>query len=216
MTPNEITTVLAADLDKVFDVPFRLMLMERVNIWRARHIKNTLDKSPADRKFFRSTVYLSTTETNEVPCSLPFDQCKVYVTTTIPEPLRANSMLFDYVGAVNGLNPFVEVSPGTAFYRMSGKYSKNKVAFNYSDQKIFVFTSVPMIRIDFIAAWPEQLDGFNCDPSENTCDYWNSQYPCPPEILQLIFQSIREIDFKQNPQLFEQSVPVNPANDSTR
>jgi hypothetical protein len=33
------------------------------------------------------------------------------------------------------------------------------------------------------------------------------------EILQLIFQGIREIDFKQDPKVEETSIPVNPIND---
>lgn len=213
MTPNEITTVLASSFDKVFDVPFKLMLMERVDMWRARHLKNTLDKTPSDRRFFRSTVYLSTTETDPVKCTLPFTQCKVYATDTIPEPLRANGILFDYLGAINGNNPFIDTLPGTAVYRLVGRYSRNKVGFNYSDQKIYLTDNVPMIRVDFIAARPRELAAFSCEPSGETCDWWNETYPCSPEILQLIFQSIREVDFRQDPQLQETSVPVNPKDD---
>lgn len=214
MTPNEITTVLAAGMDKTFDTPFKMMLMERVDMWRARLIKNTLDKTPADRKFFRSTIYLSTTETKVAPCTLPVTLCDVYVTSKVVRPLRANSILFDYVGGINGMNPFSESSPGNIYYKNKGKYSKDTVSFLYSDEKIYVFTKVPMIRVDFIAEDPSLLQDYQCTPTADyNCDFWNSEYPCPLEILQLIFQSIREIDFRQDPKLQENSIPVNPIND---
>ena len=214
MTPNEITTVLAAGLDKTFDTPFKLMLMERVDLWRARLMKNSLDKTPMDRKFFRSTVFLSTTETTEVPCTLPVTMCKVYMTEKVIRPLRANSILFDYVGGINGMNPFSESSPGNVYYKTKGKYSKNTVPFIYSNERIYVFTKVPMIRVDFIPEDPSRLQDYQCTPTEDyVCDYWNTEYPCTMEILQLIFQGIREIDFKQDPKVQETSIPVNPIND---
>jgi len=214
MTPNEITTVLASGFDKTFDVPFRRMLMERVDMWRARHIKNTLDKTPADRKFFRSTIFLSTTETSSVPCTLPVTVCDVWVTGTLPTPLRANSMLFDFVGSVDGMTPFSESSPGMVNFKNKGKYSHKLVPYIFSNDKLYIYKKVPMVRVDLIAALPIQLENFQClGDSGTVCDFWDSPYPCPPEILQLIFQSIREVDFKTDPKLTEQSIPVNPIND---
>lgn len=217
MTPNEITTVLASGMNKVFDVPFKLMLMERVAVWRARHIRNTLEKNIQDRKFFRSTIFLSCTKTKEVPCTLPVDVCDVFVTGKVPEPIRANGILFDNVGPISGSNPFIETSPGTAFYRTAGKYSKHSVGYIYSDQKIYVLSSIPMIRVDFIAAYPEQVQDYQCTPTDDyTCDFWDTEYPCSADILQLIMQSIREVDFKQDPELKEQSIPVNPLDDISK
>lgn len=214
MTPNEITTVLAASFDKTFDVPFRRMLMERVDMWRSRHIKNSLDKQPADRKFFKSTIFLNTTEQSEVPCSLPANLCTVWVTDKLPRPLRANSILFDYVGAVNGMNPFSESHAGVAQYKKKGKYSHNIIPFVYSNDRLYIYDKVPMVRVDFIADEPNQLENYQCVNELNqTCDFWDSEYPCSNEILQLIFQSIREVDFRENPKLVEQSIPVNPIND---
>lgn len=214
MTPNEITTVLASGMNKTFDVPFRTMLMERVDLWRARHIKNSLDKTPADRKFFKSTIFLSTTQTPEVPCDLPVTVCDVWVTGKIPQPLRANSMLFDYVGAVNGMNPFLESHPGTVQYKNSGRYSKGVVPFIYTNEKLYIYKKVPMIRVDFIASTPTDLQNYQCvSDASKVCNFWDTEYPCTPEILQLIFQSIREVDFRQDPTLLEQSIPVNPVND---
>jgi len=108
MTPSEITTLLASQLDKTFDDPFKLMMIKRVDAWRSRLIKNSLDKEPRDRRFFRQTIYLTMTKVPEVACDLGFTLCDVAQSLKIPKVLRANSIMFDYVGAINGANPFQE------------------------------------------------------------------------------------------------------------
>ena len=71
-----------------------------------------------------------------------------------------------------------------------------------------------MIRVDFIPSTPTDLQNYQCvADSSKVCNFWDTEYPCTPEILQLIFQSIREVDFKQDPSLLEQSIPANPVND---
>jgi hypothetical protein len=217
MTPNEITTVMATALKKTFDTPFKLMLMERVTVWRSRLIKNSLDKTPADRKFFRQTVYLSLEKVPQVSCNLPVDICDVARTATIPPPLRANSILFDYVGAINGANPFKELTPGMMAYFKSGKYSKNLIGYLYTDGKIEVYgnANLPMLRMDYIGDNPEDFASFACSPDLNkVCDFWNQEYPCPGDILQQILQFIAEVDFGQKKDIVpEISAIVNPEND---
>jgi len=211
MTPNEITTVLSQKAGKVFDLPFKLILMEKVKALRSLLMKQTLEKTPADRKFFRSTIYLKLTETNSVPCAVPVN-CKVYVTDKLPTPLRANSILFDYVGAVDAHNPFKETHPGMIQFVNSGKYSKNLVPFLYSDNRIFLLENVPMIRVDLIPDDPMELADFKCTTDEDNCDVWNTEYPLSKEILALILQMITEELKSLDSQ--EDTIPVNPVNDS--
>lgn len=216
MTPNEITTVLAIALKKTFDTPFKLAMMERVTVWRSRLIKNSLDKTPADRKFFRQTVYLSMSTVPQVPCDLPVDICDVARSAIIPPPLRANSILFDYVGAINGANPFKELNPGTMAYYRSGRYSKNVIGYLYSGGKIEVYgnANLPMLRVDYIVDDPQDLASFACSPDLNqVCDFWNQEYPCPGDILQQILQFIVEVDFGKRETTPEISTVVNPEND---
>lgn len=210
MTPNELTTVLAQNVGKVFDTPFKLILMEKVKALRSRLMKNTLDKTPADRKFFRSTIYLKLTETNSVPCEIPVN-CKVYVTDKIPKPLRANSVLFDYVGSVDGYSSFRESGPGMIKFVNKGRYSKRTVGFIYSDDRLFFFENIPMIRLDFIPDDPMELAGFSCTQDSDLCDPWNTEYPLSKDVLATIIQVLSEelkLTLSQ-----EDTVNVNPAND---
>lgn len=217
MTPNEITTVLATALKKTFDTPFKLMIMERVHAWRGRLIKNSLDKTPADRKFFRVTIYVSMTKVPEVPCELPVALCNIAQSPKIPQPLRANSIPFDYVGSINGANAFKETTAGALAYRNAGKYSKNTIGYIYSGGVISVYGNpeLPMMRIDYIPDNPADVAGFACTPDLNVlCDFWNTEYPCPTDLLQQILQFIVEVDFGQKREIVpEVSAVVNPEND---
>lgn len=211
MTPNEITTVLSQKAGKVFDLPFKLILMEKVKALRSMFMKQTLEKTPADRKFFKSTIYLKLTEANSVPCAVPVN-CKVYVTDKLPASLRANSILFDYVGAVDAHNPFKETHPGMIQFVNSGKYSKKLIPFLYSDNRIFLLENIPMIRVDFIPDDPMDLADFQCTTDEDNCDVWNTEYPLSNEILALILDKITEELKSLDSQ--EDTIPVNPVNDS--
>lgn len=216
MTPNEITTELALSLNKTFDVPFKLALMERVTVWRSRLIKNSLDKTPADRKFFRQTAYLSLEKVPQVPCDLPVAICDIARSVEIPVPLRANSILFDYIGAIDGANAFKELSPGMLGYFNSGKYSKNVVGYLYTNNRLEVYgnANLPMLRVDYIVDNPEDLANISCSPNlEKLCDFWNTEYPCSGDIMQQILQFIVEVDFAKRELVPELSVPVNTEND---
>jgi hypothetical protein len=208
MTPNEITTVLAAKFDKPLDFPFKLMLMEHVRALRAKFIKQTLDASPKDRKFFRQTVYMTLTKELEVPCELPVMLCNVATTGTMPKPLRANGILFDYVGAINGTNPFKETDPGMIGYTTMGKYSKNLTQFSWLNFGIVVYDNrLPMLRVDYIPDDPLELEGFMCNPGGAECDVWDSAYPLTSEIWELILRYIHET---VQPKLVEElSVPLD-------
>lgn len=76
MTLNEICTMIASHMDKEFDEPFKLIIAEKVRVWRARLIKNSVDKDERERQYFIQTIYMKMEERNEVECEVPYTQCK--------------------------------------------------------------------------------------------------------------------------------------------
>jgi hypothetical protein len=191
MTPNEITTLIASSVNKPFDEPFKLMIIKRVDAWRARLIRNTLEQNPQDRKFFRQTIYLALTKGAEVDCDLGIDLCDVASSARIPKVLRANGITFDYLGAINGANPFQEVMPGMILYANKGKYSKNLIQYSKVNDKIVVYNrpNLPMIRVDAVWDNPYDVATLICGDTGN-CDFWNTEYPCTNEILQQVIEYV--------------------------
>ena len=219
MTPNEITTAIAVKYNKVLDMPFKLALMARVDVWRSRLIRNTLQEHPKDRKFFVQTIYVKLTKQKEVQCDLPVKLCDVALSEHLPSVLRANGVYFDFVGAINGSNAFYEVGPGTQQYIRKGKYTGNRTTFTIINDQIAVLTNpdLPMARIDAIWDDPTKIAEFTCadalPASDANCDYWNTDYPATREIIQQIIQMIEQMEFKdKNTVNLEEAiqVPVNP------
>ena len=201
MTLNQATTLLAGQLGKELDLPFKLMLAERIRIWRSRLLKNTLDKDQRERKFFRQIVYIPMVKTKEVPCITSFEGCDVAVSAhPVPKPLRANGILFDYLGGINGMNPFQESTMGMIQIMAQGKYSKCNTRFTWSEPTIMVHGNpeLPMIRIEGVFDNPEDAAKLNCSCGIiDDCDFWNREYPCSGDIMQLIVQSIVTIDYQR-------------------
>jgi hypothetical protein len=223
MTPNEITTAIALKYNKVLDMPFKLALMERVNAWRSRAIRNSLERNSKDRKFFIQTIYVKMHKEKEYECDLPVTLCDVAVSEIIPAPLRANGVSFDFVGAINGSNPFYEVGPGMAQYLRKGKYTGNRMMYDWINDRLVVMGNpeLPMIRIDAIWDDPLAISDFLCKPASTPgdadCDFWNQEYPATREIIQQIIQMIEQVDFKdKNTVNLEEDiqVPVNPKTDN--
>lgn len=212
MTLNEITVVIASHLEKELDEPFKMILAEKVAYWRARLIKNSVEKDQKERRFFKQVIYVKMKEQNEILCQVPYTQCKVAISIAkIPKPARANSILFDYVGAVDGMNPFQEGSGGMIPYLMKGKYSKDVIRYTYENDYIRVYgnSKIPVIRIDGVFDNPEEAAKLNCNSgTSDDCDFWNKEYPVTGDILQLIVQSILQIDYNRPPNTETKQIPV--------
>jgi len=218
MTPNEITTLIASNLDKQLDTPFKLMMIERVNYWRSRLIKNSVEKDEKERKFFKQTIYMKMKEINEVECEVPYCQCKVSITIDkVPKPLRVNGILFDYVGAIDGNNPFKEVANGMLSYYLNSKYGAKQGYYTYENDHIKVYNvpNIPIIRVDGIFDNPEEALQLTCKTIEEACDYWNQEYPITGDILQLAVQGILEVDYNRKGDQKTIHVPVTQESDKT-
>lgn len=199
MTPNEITTLIAKNLDKELDVPFKLTIMARIDVWRSRHIRNTLEKDVSSRKFFTSTLYVPMETVNTTDCTVPYTQCKVSRSPKLPAPVRANGILFDYVGTIDGSRSFTYALKESQEFNEHNKYNKNIVSYEWENNRLKVsLPNIPKIKVIGIFDNPTKLLEFSCSgEGEDDCDFWNTEYPCTYEILQLCIQTVEQVDFKE-------------------
>jgi hypothetical protein len=210
-TLNEITTLIAAQLEMPLDDPFKLMLALRVQYWRSRLLKNSLDKDIRDRQFFKQTIFIKMVEMKEVDCELPYKQCHISISCELlPRPLRANGILFDYCGAVDGSNAFTKLVPGTLRYMLQSKFTARSIRFSYENNRTKVWgnAKLPIMRIDAIWDDPWAAAKFSCCSRGITCDFWNDQYPVSGDVLQLIVQSILQIDYDKKSSDNGEQIPV--------
>ncbi len=193
MTPNEITTTIAVQLKKELDDVYKLILFQSVGTWRARLIRNSLEKKPNEAKFFMQTLYVPMQSRNVQPdcISIP-NTCPAAVSVSkLPTPLRYTSELFDFVGSADGKRTFSYGTLGGSEYLSAGKYSKNTIFFDWIENRLVVegHPNLPMAMKRAVFDAPEEVMQLNCDSGVD-CDYWNSEYPITKELLQQVIQYI--------------------------
>lgn len=211
MTPNEITTLIASNLDKELDMPFRLQLMERVKYWRSRLIANSIQKNPAQRKFFKQPYYVKMYTGFPAECVAGVGTKASISIEDIPLPIRAGNTLFDYVGGIDGKSPFREALTGTQNYLNTGKFASKFPAYNYAIKLTVDDPGIPIVLIEGIFDDPMLIMENNCAclPTAGDCDVWNKTFPCSGDLMQLIVQSILQIDYNQKDSKPTTEVPVD-------
>lgn len=212
MTPNEITTEIASQLKKELDDVFKLILFQKVGNWRARLIRNSLERKPQEAKFFFQTLWVPMEKKDLNPdcLSIP-NMCPAAISKEqLPSPLRYNSTLFEFVGSADGSKTFSYGPSTISQYLKAGKYSKKSVHYDWVDNRIVLpdNPNIPMIKVTHIFDNPEAVMKFNCDQGVG-CNWWDLDYPVPREMLQQIVQYIVQ-EYKGEPINTGKQIEVNP------
>ena len=211
---NSITTIIASHLDREFDEPFKRMLGEVVDNWRSTLLGRSLEKHPSQRAIYRQTLFVPMEEAAAVACNVSIPLCNVARSKdVIPTPLRSGSITFDYVGSIDGLNPFRLSSPGTVESLSSGKYSRNSYFYEYTNGYIEVRQNrkLPMIRVDGVFDRPTEVMQLNCKYAGHGCDWWNDPYPVTGDLAQMITQYMLTVDYNRINVPNGQEIEVNLA-----
>lgn len=203
MTPNEITTLIASSpgINRELDIPFKKQLYERVKAWRSTFLKQTLDKSPGDIRYFRQTLYLPMEKINLLKCGEGLECFAASSVDEVPVPLRVlDAGVFSYVGGIDGQSPFGFADSGVRSYLMSGKYSRTLNYYDFVNRHIVVtkLPSLPVTRVEGVFdSFEDALKYESCDGPNHNCDWWNTDIPMSGDIAQKIIQYILKVDYGQ-------------------
>lgn len=201
LTLASLTTEIATHLGKELDNPFKRVLAQKVDNWRSRLIRNSLQDKLGEAHFFVQTVYLPLELMSPVPECLHIPVCDVLVTTRdIPQTVRYGSnSQFEFVGAPDGFEAFTEAAPGTQEALMQGKHSKKKIFYTLVNKRFELRSkatlALPWMRVGAIFDKPLEAMELNCAQGID-CDYWDQPYPVTGDIAQMIVQGILETDFQ--------------------
>lgn len=214
---NQITTVIAQQYDREQDEPFKRSLEVRVKAWRSTLIGRSLEKHPDQRKHFIQTIFVPMVCWNRIACTIAHPPGNVMRSKkAVPLPLRFGSTLFDYVGSVDGRNPFNMGVAGALELNEFSKYAKLQTQWEYENQFVLLTkrfnVNISMIRIDGVFDDPADVFGYNCTPGN--CDYWDLPYPVSGDMRQMIIQYINQVDFNKDKTTTPQTpeVEVDTAN----
>lgn len=204
-TLGAISILIAERVNKQFDPAFLLQCADRIKYWRSRFMRDTLNKNPQERKFFLQTIRMpmepnrSFNECGTEVCGVPNISRTKY---QIPQPVRANGVLFDYFGSIDGKNPFTYATSAISSYKTDDRFASMFQNYDYVDGfgEVFNNPQLPEVMIrgifdDPIAAWKLQ-----CTVDKSPCNLEDMAFPISGDILQLCIQSIYQVDFGLMPQ----------------
>lgn len=217
---NAIAESIAERAGRQFDIPFREQVKLWVGLWRTKLMRDTLDRNPRDRPYFLTPVIMPLVVVKEFPT------CGVVRRTAckIPDPLRANNILFDYVGLLNMEKSFPIVPtqnlPYLATSPFTGKNPKAAWLGNY----IYIFNAPHLDKIRFHGIFEDVTElnktcatSINGESPSNKCVDDDAPYPISRDIAQRVIQSILSVELRMPAQPNDTEINLNPEeNDSTQ
>jgi len=195
---NELAESLAERAGRQFDFAFREQLKLWINLWRSRLIRDSLNASPKDRQFFTSSLVLELEKVDDIA------DCGVVLRTKckLPQPVRANSILFDYIGSQSMTSSYPLIQSHSLPYLDSGKYTRGRPKVSWIDNYLYVFNS-PLLKVIRVHGIFEDLTKLgSCVKSANgstehdVCNLDDAPFPVSQDIQQRIIQSILSVELR--------------------
>lgn len=198
-TPSAITSQIAQQLQKELDEPFKRMLMDKVDIWRGRLLRNTLQEKPGEDIYFMQTIWVPMERAKQIPACVGAPSCYIARSKEqVPKPLRYTTSLYSFIGAADGKERFKQGVIGLSEYMQASKYTGKVPIFDFVNGFLEVdLPSLPTVRIDGVFDKPTEAMAFNCSQNAIGCDYWNQPYPITSDVLQMVIQGIVQTDFNK-------------------
>jgi hypothetical protein len=209
---NEIAEILAEREGRQYDTVFTEEMKPLVHIWRSRLVRDSLERNRADRVFFRQyfEIPMIAVNSSDLPGfpDIPImrSECQ------LPNPLRANGLILDYIGSVDKLTTFQlfteqhEILPALKA-RYTGHLPKALWLNNY----IYAFNTLTLPYVGGAAIFDDvrALDNIGCTCNGATCYDDDLEYPAPRDIQQRIIQSILSVELRQPVKVQPNQVPVD-------
>lgn len=194
---NQIADILAERTGRTFDVPFQKELKVMINYWATRLLKNSLEKHPIDRKYF----YFAFT-TNIVPIvKTKFQKLENFSFVTekrVPNPLRVNNILFDYVGSSTGNAAYGYHQPEWDYYDEFQVYT-NRPKYVYMNNLIYIKGIDEDETVDKIGVrgiFEDMSLRAYADTYEDMCFDPESVDTIPQDLVQPLIQAILNTELK--------------------
>lgn len=201
MTYNELATILAHYMGDPTSIPFREEAKRMINTKRSTMIRQSLEKSPGDRRFFLQTVLRDLQIADRPSCPGVPDTCPVLRTvTTVPEPLRANGIYYDYIGTPSRQTSYPLIDAVAI-----PTYSYNK----YTGKRPYIFE-----QDDYLYLVNDQtlkclmIVGIFDSPSLTECQH-DAEYPAPLDVQDRILMAC-QVDIAKLPRIKDSEINIAP------
>lgn len=199
---NELAEILAEREGRQFSQPFNMEMKALINVWRSRLTRDTLERNRQDRIFFRQWF--------EVPleiCNLShlhgFPDIPVMRSVCkVPNPLRANGIVFDCIGSPDRMSQFqVFTEQHELIPALNARYTGKKIKVLYMEQRLYAFNTLvlPALLGSSVFDDVRAVEQYGCNCNKSLCYDDDKEYPVPREIQQKIIQSIMTVELRIPP-----------------
>lgn len=219
MTLNEIAETLAERAGRQFSQPFQAEMKALVHVWRSRLVRDTLERNRKDRIFFRQwfevemEVIASMTEFPGFPVRpLMRSVCE------IPNPLRANNIVFDYVGSLDGISQFQVFSEQHEIIpALNSPYTGDKIKILWMRRRLYAWNTLTLPGLLGSTVFDDvtAIDFLKCKCNQDMCYDDDKEYPAPREIQQKIIQAILSTELRVPTRQDDEVVEVTKDKEST-
>lgn len=197
---NELAETLAEREGKQFDNPFLEEMKVLVHINRSKLARNTLERNRQDRVFFRQyfEVPMIPVNISELP-GFP-DMPVLRTECQIPSPLRANGIIFDYIGSPDKLTVFqVFTEQHEIIPALDAEYTGHKPKALWLNNYIYAFNSLTLPFIGGATVFDDvrAIQNLKCNCGNDSCYNDDMEYPAPRDIQKDIIQSILAVELRQ-------------------
>jgi len=196
-TLDQYSVLIAERVGRQFDVAFREMCKDRFKYWRARLLKDSLEKKPGDKKYFTQTIYMPMENRLDTACSgldcIPVSKTISVSKYDVPGTIRTGKM-YEYLGAINGRKAFVEGSASNSDILAAGRFP-DTVYWKWNQKVAVDKASIPVIMIQDVFDDPEAARPFECLDGTTCLTVENWIFPISGDLAQQCIQYIYQIDF---------------------
>lgn len=212
-TMNEIVSSISSRVGRPFDVPLQRELKHIVRYHAAMQTHRYLDKYPWERNLFLQEVIIPVEKANPSECpdiKVPGKCFLLKTTKPVPRPIRNITMIYDYVGAVSGRDPYAYLDPAFADFIQYNRYTKDRPKWFYINDKIYLINegSDKFTLVRGVFEDPFSINACG-DPKCFTDD---DPYPIASDLLPIIVESILKVEMNR---LFPEEENVDADKDVT-
>lgn len=185
MTLNQIVDIIAQEAGRPFDVPFKEECKQIVSAIRQKFMKDSLEKRPQDRQLYTKGIVAELVSVHKIQCPIEYG-CTLRTKLEIPQPIRSNNIIFEFVGSADFEVPFSLGGDWRETYFKHNRYTAKKTRYVFRNNYIYVSDNegaIDLIGIIGVFEDTSKLSAFQCSSSTGNCGFDDSEYPMPGDLI---------------------------------
>jgi hypothetical protein len=214
---NQIADTIADGVGKSLDFTFKQRVKFAVKYWRARLIRQEVQKYGANPAFLQQ-YHVTLSRVDLTHLSPVTSECYVMESThCIPKSVRLeNNLGLLYVGSITGKRPFSYCPLELLEYKLAVPFTRNLVYYELIETtegtklRVFNNTKIKYVLIRDFLEDPAEVNTCNCNEDGEIIECYNDDmnFPIPFDLIPIIIQGLIKGELAINPNDLE--VDIKP------